>query len=243
MPTPRFYCPTALRPQSTIELPAELAHYALRVLRLKPGADIILFDGRGGHYTAVLQAEGKKAFAQIGAHEAIEAELPGNIVLVQGIASGDKMDWVIEKAVEMGAGRVVPLAARRSVLQLSGERLEKRLRHWVRVAQAASEQCGRNRLMTVDRPINLADFLATCDQNATILFCDPDATQTLQQSLPRDASDIILIIGPEGGWAPEELSEAARHALIPVQFGRRILRTETAGTALIAAVSALLDWH
>lgn len=244
MATPRFYCATPLSPDTTLELPQALAHHAVRVLRLKPESEIILFDGRGGQYTATLLVEGKKAYARLGVHDPIEAELAGRITLVQGLPSGDKMDWVVEKAVELGAVCVQPLAAQRSVLQLSGERLRKRLDHWRRIAQAASEQCGRNRIMEVADPQSLQQYLAASTAQAgSILFCHPGSSRTLAQAAQAAGSALTLLVGPEGGWSDEELALVEKHGLTPVNFGARVLRTETAGLALIAAVSALRGWH
>src|SRR5690606_16429348 len=161
MALPRFFCPVRLQAHHTTDLPPELAHYALRVLRLKGGAQIVLFDGHGGQYDAVLRTDGKKALAEVGAHHAIETELPGRITLVQGLPSGDKMDWIVEKAVELGAHRVIPVAAQRSVVQLNAERRAKRLKHWERIAQSASEQCGRNRVMHVAEPMTLEACLSS----------------------------------------------------------------------------------
>ncbi|OWT61840.1 16S rRNA (uracil(1498)-N(3))-methyltransferase [Candidimonas nitroreducens] len=242
MATPRFYCPAGLAAGQTIELPQALAHHALRVLRLRDGAAIALFDGRGGEYPATLHATGKGASALLGAHDAREAELAGEITLLQGIAAGDKMDWIIEKAVELGVRRLVPVAARRSVLQLSGARLEKRRQHWERVAQSASEQCGRNRLMQIAAPAGLADCLRGLDESGLALFCHPEAPQSLAQALRPGTRRLALLVGPEGGWAEDELELARGHGLQAVRHGARVLRTETAGLALVAAASALLGW-
>lgn len=227
-------------------MPDALAHHAVRVLRLRDGAGIVLFNGLGGEYPATLVIEGKSAWAQLGDHRAREAELAGLITVVQGLPSGDKMDWVIEKAVELGASRVTPIAAQRSVLQLSGSRLEKRVAHWARVAQAASEQCGRNRLMPVDPPVALRAWLSS-PASGLRLLCHPQADHTLSEVLTREAanaplSEISLLIGPEGGWSDSELELAAGHGVQSVRYGSRVLRTETAGLALIAAVTALLNW-
>lgn len=240
----RFYCATPLSPNATVELPPALAHHAVRVLRLKTGSDIVLFDGRGGQYAANLEITGKQVYARLGEHQAIEAELAGQITLVQGIPSGDKMDWVVEKAVELGAFRVLPLAAQRSVLQLSGDRLRKRLEHWRRISQAASEQCGRNRIMEVASPLTLQQYIATSDTDpASILFCHPGSNRTLTQATLEAGNSLTLVVGPEGGWSDEELALMAKHQLTPVGFGTRVLRTETAGLALIAAVSTLRGWN
>jgi len=153
------------------------------------------------------------------------------------------MDWVIEKAVEMGVARVVPIAADRSVVQLTGERREKRLAHWRRIAQSAAEQCGRNRIMQVDAPLSLAQWLDTSAEGVR-LMCHPGAAHTLRSALSEQPSHIALIVGPEGGWSEAEMAIARSHAqtLTTVRWGNRVLRTETAGIALAAACSALLDW-
>lgn len=242
MARPRFFCPLPLQPHQALALPADLAHYALRVLRLKDGAAVILFDGLGGEYEAVLRVQGKSAEALVGAHHALEAELPGRITLVQGLPSGDKMDWIVEKAVELGANRLIPIAARRSVVQLNPEREVKRLKHWQRIAQSASEQCGRNRLMRIDAPLNLEACLDALDAAGPALLCHPEAGKTLGQALGPEP-DVTLLVGPEGGWSPEEQQLALRRGATPIRFGTRVLRTETAGLALIAAVSALKGWN
>jgi 16S rRNA (uracil1498-N3)-methyltransferase len=243
MATSRFYCPLPLTAHQSLELPAELAHHALRVLRLKAGAEIVLFDGRGGEYPAILQTEGKKGYAELGAQRLVEVELSGEITLAQGIPAGDKMDWIIEKAVELGVQRLIPITAQRSVLQLSGERLEKRQRHWRSIAQSASEQCGRNRLMAIDAPMPLRACLEQADPTARqALFCHPEAQQTLSQALRAQTRRLMFLIGPEGGWSDDEQALARRHGIEAIQFGARVLRTETAGLALVAAASALQRW-
>ena len=243
MSPPRFLHPGPLAAHTTVELPDALAHHAVRVLRLKPGAQIMLFDGSGGQYPATLDIDGKRANATLGAHSAVEAEPAGRITLVQGIASGDKMDWIIEKAVELGAAEIVPVFAQRSVLQLSGERLRKRLEHWRRVVVAATEQCGRNRLPAIQEPATLRDYLIRhSPEPASTLFCHPGAELTLAQALAGVQTQLTLLVGPEGGWSEEELALTRTHGLTPVSFGRSVLRTETAGLALIAASTALLGW-
>lgn len=243
MPSPRFYHSGPLAAHTTVALPDTQAHHAIRVLRLKPDASITLFDGLGGEYPARLIIDGKRGYAALGEHLAVEAEIAGRLTLVQGVASGDKMDWVIEKAVELGATAVAPIFAHRSVLQLSGERLRKRLEHWRRVAQSASEQCGRNRLLQLHNPCSLAQYLTqAASAGTTRVFCHPEASMTLAQALAAGTSDITLLVGPEGGWSDEEMSVAAHHNLTPVCFGPRVLRTETAGLALISATVALMGW-
>lgn len=251
----RFFYPSALQAHQHIELPDSIAHYALRVLRLKSGTEIVLFNGHGGEYPARLDCQGKRATAITGTHNPREAELAGHINLIQGLASADKMDWIIEKAAELGAHQLVPIAAQRSVLQLRGDRLEKRLHHWQRVAQSASEQCSRNRVMMVNSVQTLKEFLsrAVPGPNEITLLCHPEygtplnqaisnASNTLKSNSPSHKPVINLIVGPEGGWSEAELNLAEQHGITPIRFGPRVLRTETAGLAMIAASTALLDW-
>lgn len=241
MAAPRFFCPVPLQSHQTLDLPTELAHYATRVLRLKDGAPAALFDGSGGFYDAVLRVQGKQVQAEIGPHHDVEAELPGRITLVQGLPSGDKMDWIVEKAVELGAHRLVPVSAQRSVVQLNAERRQKRRAHWERIAQSAAEQCGRNRIMQVSELASLEQFLTSDQAEGPILLCHPDAGQSLAE-VAQGQPHLSLLVGPEGGWSPEEQELALRHGATAVRFGSRVLRTETAGLALIAAVSALNGW-
>ena len=240
MSPPRFFCETPLATGGRIELPAALAHHALRVLRLADGVPIVLFDGRGGQYSAMLRIEGPRALAELGPHEAVESELRGRLILIQGLASGDKMDWIVEKAVELGVTELRPVAAERSVLRLSGPRLDKRLDHWRAIARSASEQCGRNRLMVVHPPAPLAACLETVDGPA--LFCHPDGPLDFRAALADVRDSLTLMVGPEGGWSPDELTLARRRGLAGARFGARVLRTETAGLALAAAATTLLDW-
>ena len=243
MSAPRFFCDVPLSAGARIALPDALAHHALRVLRLRAGESVILFNGQGGEYPAVLEVEGKAGFGQLGAFDPREAELAGRIILVQGLPSGDKMDWVVEKAVELGAAQVCPIAAQRSVLQLSGPRLDKRVAHWQRIAQSAAEQCGRNRLMTIDAPRTLAEWLAL-PADGLRLLCHPDADTDLAGLLGATPglTSLTLLVGPEGGWSDKELAQAREAGVAAVKFGPRVLRTETAGLALISAISALRGW-
>jgi len=243
MSQPRFHCPCPISAGQRIELPDDLAHHALRVLRLRHGTRITLFDGGGGHYPAVLEIENRRAWALVGEKVDADAELPVRCTLVQGIASGDKMDWVVEKAVEMGVAQLVPITARRSVIQLSADRREKRLRHWQRIAIAASEQCGRNRIMEVAPPQTLEQWLAHAEAGLLRLACHPDADQTLAGAVEGHDGPLALMVGPEGGWSEEELGLMKEHGLATVRFGRRVLRTETAGVALMAALAAIRGWE
>jgi len=242
MAIPRLHCPQPIAPGDALVLPDALAHH-VRVLRLAEGDPVVLFDGLGGEVAATLAFEGKSALALLGDRSDREAELAGRVTLLQGIPASDKMDWIVEKAVELGVCRLQPVAARRSVTQLSGSRLEKRMLHWQRIIAAASEQCGRNRLMHLDPPRTLAETLSLPGPDPRFL-CDPAAPLDLATALSRAGSPVgvELMVGPEGGWDGEELAIARRAGVDAIRFGSRVLRTETAGLALVAAVTALLGW-
>jgi 16S rRNA (uracil1498-N3)-methyltransferase len=246
MADPRFYCPVPLFAGQPLELPAALAHH-VRVRRLEAGDTVVLFDGRGGEIAGVLNFESKKVFVLLGDHSPKETELKGELTLIQGLPSGDKMDWIIEKAVELGVHRVIPVAAQRSVLKLSGPRLEKRLEHWRGIITSASEQCGRNRLMHLSAPQTLEQAIVAAGPGLSLL-CDPEAKDTLAGYFETSAQQqkkikaLSLLIGPEGGWGPEEITTASQQGMTKIKFGLRVLRTETAGLALASATTALLGW-
>ena len=246
MADPRFYCPVPVLTEQELELPASVAHH-VRVRRLAAGDKVVLFDGRGGETAGTLNFEDKKTFVLLGQHNPKEAELGGEITLIQALPSGDKMDWVIEKAVELGVHRLIPVTAQRSVLKLSGPRLEKRLEHWRGIITSASEQCGRNRLMHLSAPRTLEQALAETAPEQRLL-CDPEAGDTLNEYLVsrrlthQRIQALSLLIGPEGGWSPEEMAAASRQGVTKIKFGPRVLRTETAALALVAASTALLNW-
>lgn len=199
---------------------------------------MVLFDGAGGEVPATLTALGKRPRAHLAGRRDIERESPLRLVLVQALASGDKMDLVIQKAVELGAAGVMPLAAERSVLKLNAERAEKRLAHWRQVAVSACEQCGRNRLPKIAAVVSLAEYLADDATQPSRLAMVPGGGARLAE-LPTPTGDIHLLVGPEGGWSERELAAIRAAECRPVALGPRILRTETAGLAALAAMQAL----
>ena len=237
---PRFYCPQPLAAGAIVDLPEAVAHH-LFVVRMQPGDALTLFDGRGGQYRATLQDSGKKrASARVEEHQAVDVELPYAITLAQGLPEGSKMDWIIEKAVELGVAGIQPLAAQRSVVRLSAERAEKRHAHWQGVIVAASEQCGRNRLAQLAPPIDFERFAAAQDAQPRILF-SPRATQSLADwARTAGPQAVTLMVGPEGGFNEQEEQTAVRAGTLALSLGPRVLRTETAGLAAIAAVQARL---
>ena len=234
---PRFFCPDGLLPASDMPLPAAVAHHAERVLRLAVGDPVTLFDGQGGECAASILAFGKQPLARLGPRLAIERESPLQITLVQALASGDKMDWVVQKAVELGVAAVQPVAAERSVLKLAGERADKRVAHWQQVAVAACEQSGRNRVPVVGEILPLAKYLAR-PFDGTRLILAPGADGALARKA-RPGRPLAILIGPEGGWSPAELDLAARAGCEPLALGPRVLRTETAGLAALAAMQTV----
>jgi 16S rRNA (uracil1498-N3)-methyltransferase len=235
---PRFYCPQPLLPGATIDLPDAVAHH-LHVVRQQPGDELVLFNGEGGQVRARLLEVGKRrASAEVINHEAIEAELPWHVTLAQGLPEGSKMDWIVEKAVELGVSAIQPLAARRSVVKLSGERADKRLAHWQAVVVAASEQSGRNRLAEVAPIEDFGRWIAQPSDVRRILL-SPRATQSLAAWTRETAPHAVcLLVGPEGGLSLEEEDAAIAAGARPLSMGPRVLRTETAGLAALAILAA-----
>ena len=237
MMNPRFFCPDGLLPESEMALPAAVAHHAERVLRLAVGEGVTLFDGRGGECDAVLVALGRQPLARLGPRRAVERESPLAITLVQALAAGDKMDWVVQKAVELGAVAIQPVAAERSVLKLSGDRAVKRVAHWQQIAVSACEQSGRNRVPVVGEILSLAQYLALPAEGVRLILAPGAEGALARKAAPR--GPLAVLIGPEGGWSPAELSLADRAACEPLALGPRVLRTETAGLAALAAIHTL----
>lgn len=236
---PRFYCREALAPGAHIELPEPVARHAVRVLRLPPGAPMVLFDGRGGEYPAHIERiDRDRVTAQLGAWREVEFESPLAVTLVQALQAGEKMDFTIQKAVELGVRNIVPVESRRSVLRLSGDRAGKRVAHWQGVVASACEQCGRNQVPLVAPLEKLENWLARPAHGALRLMLAPDAEQTLAAVAP-PVGEIQLLIGSEGGLDPQEVLAAKQAGFQAVRMGPRILRTETAGLAALAAMQAL----
>ncbi|MBD5802079.1 Ribosomal RNA small subunit methyltransferase E [Azoarcus sp. Aa7] len=233
----RFFYPLPLPASGEIQLPEALAHHAARVLRLRDGDPVVLFDGTGGEIPAVLRLCGKQCFAELQARRGVERESPLRLVLVQALASGDKMDWIVQKAVELGVAAVVPVQAERSVLRLAGERAAKRVEHWQQVAVSACEQSGRNRVPVVAPIAGLRDYLARPCEGVRLIL-DPAATQRLLDAR-RPAGEVHLLIGPEGGWSDDELAACRSAGCAGMGLGPRVLRTETAGLAAVAALQAV----
>lgn len=236
---PRFYFPHTLELGAELQLSAELVHH-LHVLRLQPGAAITLFHGDGGEYTAILESLDKKqATAQVKAFAAEDAELPYALSLAQALPEASKMDWIIEKAVELGVAGVQPLAAQRSVVKLTPERAAKRHLHWQSIIVAASEQCGRNRLARLAPVSNFEAWIGQQDLHRRLLL-SPRAEQSLAEwARHHPPQALSLMIGPEGGFSEREEELALAHGALAFSLGPRILRTETAGLAALTTVQAI----
>lgn len=199
---------------------------------------MVLFDGRGGQYPATIERiERDRVYAELGAWEDVECESPLAITLVQALQAGDKMDFTIQKAVELGVRDIVPVDSRRSVLKLSGERAAKRVAHWQGVVASACEQCGRNQVPLVAPLERLENWLARPTQAPLRLMLAPDAEDTLLSIPP--AKEVQLLIGAEGGLDPQEMIAARQSGFRAVRMGPRVLRTETAGLAALAVLQAL----
>ncbi|MGN0918922.1 MAG: 16S rRNA (uracil(1498)-N(3))-methyltransferase [Oxalobacter sp.] len=238
---PRFFCDTDLLVGKEANLPQTVARH-LMVLRLTIGSKVTLFNGKGGEYEAELLSVNKsRTLVKIVAHHAIERELPYRITLAQGLPEAGKMDWIIEKAVELGVSTIQPIAAERSVGRLQGDRVEKRLDRWRSVAVAAAEQCGRNTLPDILLPQQLEQVIRA-NRTSTCIMFSPRASLTLsawaKQQRPQD---ITILIGPEGGFSQTEEAQAVAAGTVFLSMGNRILRTETAGLAAVSAISAIWE--
>jgi 16S rRNA (uracil1498-N3)-methyltransferase len=231
---PRLYVDAAIEPGSRLVLPAEAAHHAARVLRLKDGDAVVLFDGRGGEYAARLALQGRdKVSATTAGRRDVERESPLQITLAQAISSSDRMDFTIQKAVELGVAAIHPLLASKSLVRLSAEREAKKLAHWRRVAIAACEQCGRNRIPEIREPVALERYRP--DAGSKILL-SPSGSGKLSDLA---SGPVVLAAGPEAGFSDAEEQLLLRAGFQPVRLGPRILRTETAALAALAALNAL----
>jgi len=222
-----------------LSLPSAAAHHAARVLRLRAGDAVTLFNGQGGEYAARIVAIGKRDVeVEIGRHDPVERESLLAVTLVQSISSGERMDLTIQKAVELGVTRIVPVESARSVVRLDGERAAKRQQHWQQVAISACEQCGRNRIPEVRTISPLDAWLAAMEADTLRWILLPGADTALRD-LPRPQKSVELLVGPEGGFTDDETGAARRAGYRPVRLGPRVLRTETAAPALLAALQAL----
>ena len=239
--TPRLHVPSLLSAGLELKLPDGAARH-VQVLRLQPGAPLRLFDGHGGEWQAEVTAMGRRdVTVHIGAHEAIERELPIAITLAMGMPANERMDTLVEKATELGAAALQPLVCERSVLRVDGERAQRKAQHWQAIAVAACEQCGRNRVPTLPAPRPLRDWLAALAPAAAgerrfVLSLGADARPLPAGPAPGGA--VTLLSGPEGGLSEAEEARARDAGFEPVTLGSRVLRADTAPLAALARLGA-----
>lgn len=239
MPTPRIYLPATLTSGTEIALDARAAGHAVRVLRLRVGDALVLFNGDGKDYPAeLIDVRKEHAVCRIlSAHER-PTESPLRIELAQGISRGERMDYTLQKAVELGVQRIVPLATERSQVKLAGEREEKRLQHWQGIILHACEQSGRSRIPELLPVQRLDQWLATRAKTRLALFLDPEGDASVN-GLKQPVDDLCLLVGPEGGLSPAERELAVRAGFLRLRLGPRILRTETAALTALAALQGI----
>ena len=254
---PRFHCPTALHAGDELELPAGTSRH-VQVRRMQPDDVITLFNGEGGEFKATILRMGRSdVVVRVGEKTDASRELNLRVNLWSGITANERMDWLVEKATELGAFSLLPITAERSVLKLKGERSDKKLAHWQAIAVAASEQCGRNRVMAVTSPLSLAQALlaakAESAEQANQAFQAHwilslaegtknigDALADAQSSAQSSPLEITVLSGPEGGLSPAEEAQALAAGFVPVTLGPRVLRAETAPVAVLSVLGALI---
>lgn len=233
----RFYVSVDLFPGRVLELPEGVVRH-LNVLRLRPGGEIVLFNGNGRAYPARLAVlEKRRAQAEILREENTGCEPPLRIVLVQAVSGGERMDFTLQKSVELGVAEIRPVISSRSVVRLSGERAEKRVARWQEVVVAACEQCGRNTVPQVLPLLPYRDALETLPEGLRLLMSLNRARSL--KSFPPVSQSMVLMAGPEGGWTNEEEEQAFAAGFEAFRLGPRVLRTETAALAAIAAAQTL----
>jgi 16S rRNA (uracil1498-N3)-methyltransferase len=237
MAEPRIHCDLRLGPGAQFALSPDAANHVGKSLRLKAGDSITVFDGRGGEYEATIQRMDKERVeVKTGAWRDVERESRLPVGLVQGLPEADKMDGVIQKSVELGVAWIQPVVCDRSVVRLSGERAARREAHWRRVAVAACEQCGRNRVPEVRPTLGFLSWIALASE-ARRWMLQPDGESFARRGEPEGPLEIL--VGPEGGLSERERDLALGRGFEPVGLGPRILRTETAPVAALAALQAL----
>jgi 16S rRNA (uracil1498-N3)-methyltransferase len=246
----RVFVEGELRSGSVVELPRETGAHLAKVLRARSGDEVVLFNGDGREFTgAIEKVQGSRVSASIGAARSINRESPFQLTLVQCVPRGDRMDFIVQKATELGVVRIVPVLSQRSVVRLDEAQSISKQAHWRAVAMSACEQCGRNRLPSVEAPLPLLSYLgglAQATAGEVLRFVlEPERAQRTERGAgaidiasPQSASRAEIAIGPEGGFAPEELEAFDLSAFSRVRLGPRVLRTETAAIAAIVVLQA-----
>ena len=240
--TPRIHLDAPLAVGARLALPDAAARHVSQVLRLRVGQALILFDGRGLQASAVMvEVQRRSVMVEIESTALIDRESPLAITLVQAVSKGERMDWAIQKAVELGVHRIVPLVCERSVVKLSDERWQKKQAHWQGVIISACEQCGRNRLPELAAAVDFRSYLAQAGDPSRWILAPGDSAEWPTQ---RPEFPLQIMVGPEGGFSDSEIAAAIKAGVQPVAMGPRVLRTETAAVAVLSAIQASWgDWR
>lgn len=235
---PRFYVDFALSPDSVVELPDNVVRH-LNVLRVKNTEEIVLFNGNGKSYPALPEVlEKRRASVRILREESTDNESPLNITLVQAVSAAERMDFTLQKSVELGVAEICPIISERCVVRLSGERAEKRVARWQEIVVSACEQSGRNIVPKVLPLVTYAQALQQLPQETAKLLMSLNRAQKLSDVRPQSGK-VVFMVGPEGGWTEKEEQQAFDAGFQSVTLGKRVLRTETASLAAIAAMQTL----
>lgn len=235
----RIHTPGPLTLNAEIPLPSAGAYHAARVLRLRAGAALAVFDGEGSEFHAeIVRVDGNDVVVRIGARIANAPEPPLKITLVQGVSRGERMDWTLQKATELGVAVIAPVITARSVVRLDGKQAAKKREHWRGIAIGACEQCGRSTLPDVREPISLTEYLHTQSKEGVRLVLSPTGPASLA-GLASMSAKVELLIGPEGGLDDDEIERAQHSGFVPVRLGPRILRTETAAVTALSVLQAM----
>ena len=229
----RVHVPGPLTSGHRHTIDGDAANHITRVLRLERGDALTVFDGRGGEYAARIEEFRKGAvIVSVGDASTVIRESPLSLTLAQGVSRGERMDWVVQKATELGVTRIVPVLTERTVVKLDAKQAERKLLHWQGIATAACEQSGRDRIPAIDAPLEMAAFLGGVDRRATRVLLSPTGSLRISE-LPRPDAGIVVLIGPEGGLADTEQRAALAAGFVAVRMGPRVLRTETAAVAAL----------
>lgn len=239
----RVFTSQALSEGAELALEEGSSHHLATVLRMKAGAALMLFNGKGGEYEAsISRVEKRTVWVRVGRHYPVARESALRLTLAQCVSKGERMDYTLQKAVELGVSCIVPLISERSVVKLDAERWDKKQHHWQEIARSAAEQSGRTLVPLVEPVVKLMDWLSHPRVDKLRLTLNPAGSVTLH-GLESPQGGVSLLVGPEGGLSEAEVQQAGKHGFLGLRLGPRVLRTETAGVAALAAMQALWgDW-
>lgn len=239
----RIYTPGPLANQAQIELDNNAANHVSRVLRMRVGDQLILFDGQNIEYPSeIISIDKKSVIIKINHTKVVNRESQLQIHLYQGLCRGEKMDWVIQKSVELGVASITPILTEYGNVKLNGDRLDKKHEHWQKIIIGACEQSGRNQLPLISMPKKLVDTVAHLKQMPGLkIVCDPHTSQSLQSALPKSLKEAHVLVGPEGGFSQSEIDLLHQAGVASVSLGQRILRTETAPLSILSILQFCVD--